>query len=134
MRRLMSSMSMQTPREKRGMLDGINLFFGALLGANLGTTQGMPLRDYAELILLLAFTVMTLRIFSTSERRGYAWSLLGMYAAITPLSLYAPKPVIQGLDAATRDHLAVTMAIWVAAVIVAEIFPTRPAAKDDQAG
>lgn len=113
----------QTAREKVAMVDGINLFFGALLGANLGTLNGLGLYDYGVIILILAFTVIALRLFSTSERRGYAYSLLAIYSGVIALFLYFQRP--QGLAPADANRLMVTLGIWLGAVLFVELHPTR---------
>lgn len=132
MRRLLAPMLM-TSREKRAMLDGTNLFFGALLGANLGTVDQLPPGQYAILIILLAFTVMVLRNFSMSERRGQAVGLLVSYVVLVPLVLYSPRPSVRALEASDRDNLAITLAAWVGVTLLAELLPTREveAAADD---
>ena len=67
----MKDLFRSTSGGKTGAIDGLNLFFGALLGANLGSIQGMSLPYYVELIFLLAAVVMTVRMLSTSPRRTY---------------------------------------------------------------
>jgi hypothetical protein len=113
----------QTPREKSAMVDGIGLFFGALLGANLGTLDGLGLSDYVEIVFVLAATVMALRMFSMSERRVYAYSLLAVYAGMIALYLHFQRPAGLAPDDASR--LMVTLAIWLAAVVFVELHPTR---------
>ena len=127
MRRLLRPFTRQTPGEKLGMVDGTNLFFGALLGANLGTLEALPLLDYAVLIVILAGTVVTLRQFSTSERRLYAYGLLGTYVVLIAYFLYGPGDVLDTLPARDRDRLAVTLGVWLGAILLAESVPTRPA-------
>ena len=121
----------QTPREKAATVDGIGLFFGALLGANMGTLEGLGLYDYAKLIIILAATVMTLRVFSTSERRGYAYALLVLYIAIVAIFLFGQRPA--GLSEDDAQRLAVTLAVWLAAVLIVEFQPVA-AATARQAG
>ena len=64
LRRWTRAATSQTGREKEALVQGTNLFFGALLGVNLGTANDLPLSVYALLVLLLAGTVGTLTIFS----------------------------------------------------------------------
>ena len=120
----------QTPREKAATVDGINLFFGALLGANLGTIDGLDLFDYAKVIFVLAGTVMTLRIFSTSERRFYAFGLLGGYVVVVGLFLYLPRLDPVGITRADVDRLAVTLTVWLGSVLLVEFYPTLGAGED----
>ena len=67
----MKDLLRSTSGGKAGAVDGLNLFFGALLGANLGTIQGMGAFYYVVFITLLAGMVMTVRMLSTSPRRTY---------------------------------------------------------------
>jgi len=116
-----------TPGGKTGAIDGLNLFFGALLGANLGTMQALDLPQYIELVLLLAGTVMVLRMLSTSERRTYMLVLVGIYIAIIGALLVFLSP--KGLPAADLHRLTVTLAIWVACILGAELSPVHDESK-----
>lgn len=120
----MSQYFKQTRREKQGAIDGIGLFFGALLGANLGTIGEMPLNGYFQLIVLLAFTVMVLRIISTSERRGYAFLTIGLYVLTVPAFLLLPGTRPEGLSDTALARLLMTLAVWVSAVLLMELWPT----------
>ena len=116
-----------TPGGKTGAIDGLNLFFGALLGANLGTMQALDLPQYIELVVLLAGTVMVLRMLSTSERRTYMLVLVGIYIAIIATLLVFLPP--KGLHAADLHRLTVTLAIWVACILGAELSPVHDESK-----
>lgn len=115
----------QTQRERRGGVDGINLFFGALLGANLGTLEQLPLSDYVKLIALLAFTVVGLRMVSTSERRIYALLTLGIYVVLVGLILFLPMLRPKGLPEPAVTRLGATLAVWVCAVLLLEFWPVK---------
>ena len=128
----MRALLTQTPSERVATVDGIGLFFGALLGANLGTLEGLDLRDYAILIIVLAAAVMTLRNFSMSERRGYAYALLGLYVVVVGVFLFVPGPRPGGLADDDAARLAITLAVWLGAVLTVEFYPMA-APKDDQA-
>lgn len=129
----MKSLLAQTKREKLGSIDGINLFFGALLGANLGTVGTMPLRDYILLIALLVALVASIRTASLSERRFYAHSMLAFCIALFALFLFLPGFEFESLSAADRDRLAATLVIWVVTATLVEFYPTRKE-DGDQAG
>lgn len=115
-----------TPGGKAGAIDGLNLFFGALLGANLGTMQTtMGLLDYCKLIFVLAATVMVIRMLSTSERRAYMLFQVVMYAVLVGFFLLSPMFQPAGMGTTDLHRLAATLAIWVAFVLVTEFTPTR---------
>ena len=115
----------QTQRERRGGIDGVNLFFGALLGANLGTLEQLPLYDYVKLIVLLAGTVVGLRMVSTSERRLYALLTLGLYVALVGVTLFSPLVRPIGLPEPALTRLGVTLAVWIGAVLLLEFWPVK---------
>lgn len=121
-----------TPGEKAGSVDGLNLFFGALLGANLGTMQSLRLADYGKLVVLLAGTVIVLRMISTSERRAKVFALVGVYMALVAANFFVPAFKPSGMPDADLYKLVVTLAIWLIFVLVAELTPTREAAEAAQ--
>jgi hypothetical protein len=122
------SLFRSTEGGKAGAIDGLNLFFGALLGANLGTMQGMPLLDYIKLIFLLAATVMVIRMLSTSERRIYMLFQVALFVLILGMFLLVPLFQPKGMAVADLHRLAATLAIWIAFVLAAEFTPVQKAA------
>jgi predicted membrane channel-forming protein YqfA (hemolysin III family) len=110
---------------KAGSIDGLNLFFGALLGANLGTVQGMGLFDYFKIIVLLAGTVMVIRMLSTSERRVYMLVNVALYVVLIGGFLLVPTFQPKGVAAVDLQRIAVTLAVWVTLVLAAELIPMR---------
>ena len=124
----MKGLFTQTRREKAGTIDGINLFFGALLGANLGVADRLPTLSYAQLIALLAGLVVTIRIVSVSERRIYAYGTLAAYVALILVILFVPALGIDGLAQDDMQRLVLTLAIWVSATVLVEFMPVREVA------
>jgi len=91
-----------TTREgKVGAVDGVNLFFGALL----------------------AGTVMALRMVSTTGRRRSMVVLLLVYGVLLTALVMVPalKPV--GLSDDALHRIVATLAIWVALAIGIELSP-----------
>jgi len=126
------SIWIHTSREKLGYADGINLFFGALLGANLGTLGAIPLDDYVVLIGMLAGLVMALRAVTLSERRLYAFGMLAFCLAILVAFLFVPTLRPDGLAEADVNRLGATLIIWILVATSVEFYPTRGGG-DDQA-
>jgi hypothetical protein len=110
---------------KAGAIDGLNLFFGALLGANLGSLQGMPLLYYVELIFLLAAVVMTVRMLSTSPRRGYMLACIGLYVVIGAAFLLWKPFQPKGVAPNDLQRIATTLGIWVLLILATELSPVR---------
>ena len=122
----MSFLWRQTEGGKLGGLDGLNLFFGALLGANLGTIDDVPLSEYIKLILLLAGTVMTIRIISTSKQRRYTFGLAAFYVALIAAMFLSDDLRPQGMTPDELNRLVATLAIWIGFVVLIELSPVHP--------
>ena len=123
-----------TPGGKVGAIDGLNLFFGALLGANLGTVGAMPLYDYVKLIVLLAATVMVIRMISTSDRRGYMMTMVALYALILVGLVMLPPLHPKGMSEGDLYRLIATLAIWMTFVVTSELTPVAKPGDEDPAG
>jgi hypothetical protein len=125
----MESYWKQTASEKTGSVDGLNLFFGALLGANLGTLEQVAMGDYIQFIVLLAGTVVALRIVSTSRRRIYALVTMALYAALILAVLFVPSMKPEGLSQNALHRIVATLAIWITFVMVMEFWPVKEETK-----
>jgi hypothetical protein len=123
----MKNLFVSTEGGKAGAVDGLNLFFGALLGANLGTLEGLSLPEYVKLIVLLAGTVMALRMVSTSERRVYMFVVLGLYALLLVGVALVPELQPKGMRLEDLQRLLATLAVWVAFVLGSELTPVKRA-------
>ena len=121
----MKDLFRSTSGGKVGAVDGLNLFFGALLGANLGSLQGMPLLYYVELIFLLAAVVMTVRMLSTSPRRGYMLACIGLYVVIGAAFLLWKPFQPKGVAPNDLQRIATTLGIWVLLILATELSPVR---------
>jgi hypothetical protein len=87
----------------------------------------MHLFDYGQLIVLLAGTVMVLRMLSTSERRIYMFMTLAFYVAIMAAILLVPALQPKGMALDDLHRLVVTLGIWVLFVLASELSPIRDA-------
>jgi hypothetical protein len=103
----------------------LNLFFGALLGANLGTMQSLVLNEYLKLVILLAGTVMVLRMISTSNRRAKVFSILAMYVLLVGAVAFVPALKPKGLADESLHKLVATLATWLLCVLLVEFSPLR---------
>lgn len=121
----MKSLFTQTRREKAGTVDGINLFFGALIGANLGTVGDLPAWSYAQLMALLVGLVITIRHLTLSERRFYAFATLAAYVLLFGAVLYVPALGVEDLAERDLHRLTLTLAIWIGATLLVEFLPVR---------
>ena len=124
---VMKSLFVSTEGGKVGAVDGLNLFFGALLGANLGTIDRLPIGEYVKLIVLLAGTVMALRMISTSERRIMMLVVLAFYALLLAGMVIVPDLQPKGMSADDVHRLVATLGVWVLFVLGAELSPVRKA-------
>jgi hypothetical protein len=121
----MKSLFLNTAGDRIGAVDGLNLFFGALLGANLGTIDRLPIREYVTLIVFLAGTVMTLRMISTTERRVAMFIVLAFYALLLVGMVTLPSLHPRGMSADDVQRLVATLGVWILCVLGAELTPMR---------
>ena len=121
----MRSLFRNTAGGKAGAVDGLNLFFGALLGANLGTLDQLRLVDYIWLATVLAGTVMTVRMVSTSERRGFMLAVLAIYATLLVALLLLPDFRPKNMAEDDLNRLVATLAVWIVFVLGIELSPVR---------
>ena len=115
----------QTRAEKRAAVNGTNLFFGALIGANLGSLDVLPIGDYLLLIITISLIVLYIHLAPVARKR---WSVLGHLAfAVVGLWLLLISPVGSGLFEADRPppHLFATICFWLVSVAWVELRPVR---------
>ena len=125
----------QTRAEKRASVSGINLFFGALIGANLGSLEHLGLRDYALLISIVCVIVLYIQLAPVGRNRWVNAGTLvvmigGLYVLLlTPLGIAffenRPRP---------SPHLFVTICLWLGTVALVELRPlarNEPPRKED---
>ena len=113
----------QTEREKRATVGALGLFFGALLGANLGTLNELPLKDYVMLVVLLVGAVTTIQISVASERRVQAFATVAVYVAIIA-SIYLFPGLRPHMAESDLLKLLATLAIWLGMTVVVEATPS----------
>lgn len=114
----------QTRMEKRAAINGVNLFFGALIGANLGSLERLALSDYLLLITIVCLIVLYIQIAPVARKRWFylltlALTVAGLYVLLlTPVGLAffkdRPRPA---------PHLFVTICVWLGAVAMVELRP-----------
>ena len=115
--RLFGMMRM-SEREYRANLDGMNIFFGAVLGIVLGGTEAMAPLKFAGLLAMSAGMVVSILYISSSRHRlAYAAVAVILIALLPRLlsDMFEPGEV--------SAHLQPTLAVWVAMVIGVEFVP-----------
>jgi len=113
----------QTVAEKRAALNGVSLFFGALIGANLGMTTGMPLRDYALIVAVVCTLILYLYIAPVARRRLSAVAILSALLGGLYLLLIHDIGAVAFDGARPTPHIFVTICFWVASTLVIELRP-----------
>jgi hypothetical protein len=119
----------QTRTEKRASVNGLNLFFGALIGANLGSLEQLALRDYTVLISIICIIVLYIQLAPVARQRWLYLSLLLMTVGALYLLLLTPHGLQFFADRPRpAPHLFVTICIWLLSVGYVEL---RPLAKNE---
>lgn len=118
LKRLFSAVVRMSDREYRANHDGLNMFFGAVLGVVLSGTEGLSSMQFAILLVLSASIVVTILYVSASARR-LSYAVLGV-VAVASLPYVIARMI--GPDT-VPPHLQPTLAVWLAFVILVEFAP-----------
>lgn len=129
----------QTASEKRAAVNGISLFFGALIGANLGSSDQMALRDYVLVVAIICLIVLYIHLAPVARKRwtnlAHLLALLGgLYLLLIhetgAMAFEGPRP---------SAHIFITIGFWLTSILVVELRPVSkpvpaaalPARSDD---
>jgi hypothetical protein len=111
-----------TEGERRGALAGVNLFFAALLGANLGTIKISSVSEQVFLSVLVAGAVAGLFTAAVSTRRSTSIGILAGYAILLAALILVPG-IGPGEVGPQLQSLVVTLAVWTGFLIIMRITP-----------
>lgn len=105
-------------REYRANIEGLNIFFGAVLGFVLAGAEALDATRFAIVLLIVGTIVVTILYITASERRiGYALLAGGAIAAL-------PMVAHRLLDgAALPAKVQPTLAVWAALIVLIEFVP-----------
>jgi hypothetical protein len=118
----MRALFSQPENERHATLAAVNLFFGVLLGANLGSINSVPLFDYIKLVLLLGGSVMALYTIAVSTRWRTVAGLIVTYALLLGLTIVDEDMRPQGMEA-EMERIIATLAIWFLFVVFVRVTP-----------
>jgi hypothetical protein len=113
------------PGEYRASVEGLNIFFGALLGVVMVGIENIPTEQYVVLLAFVAAVVMLILTISGSPRRLlYAVGIGGLLAWLT----WRGGPTLIGIPVPAK--LLPTLSVWVGATILVEFLPRERDAED----
>ena len=119
----------QTRAEKRAAANGLNLFFGALIGANLGTLEHLTLSDYTLVVSMVGVVVLYIQLAPVARHRWLYVGILGSYVVLLYFLLLGPAGFHPFQDRPRpQPHLFVTICLWLVCVAYIEL---RPLAKTE---
>ena len=121
----MKSLLHMTRGERRAAVAGVNLFFAALLGANLGNLNDVSLKEHIFLAVLIAGAVSGLFVAAVSSRRSTSFSILIAYALLLGMLVVFPRPDLIDSETELRTIVA-TLAVWTTFLILMRITPLLP--------
>ena len=116
--------------ERRATISGVNLFFSALLGANLGTLGDVPLDQYFQLTIILVGAVTAILTIAITRRRSMAiWSGLAVALLVFVIAFVLGERMGELVDDFQR--MAITLGVWLTMLLVVRFTP-EAAAKAEQ--
>ena len=108
--------------ERRATISGVNLFFSALLGANLGTLGDVPLDQYLQLTIILVGAVTAILTIAITRRRSMAiWSGLAVALLIFAIAFLPGRRMGELADDFQR--MAITLGVWLIMLLVVRFTP-----------
>ena len=116
----------QTREQKQSYVNGLGLFFGALLGANMGVLTDLAPSEYLKVILLLAGVVLWIQVLSTSRSRLHTLRMLAALVLPAVILIAFPQSRPQGLTDRQASNMAATLAVWLVCVFLIEVTPLAP--------
>jgi len=78
-----------------------------------------------KLVILLAGTVMTIRMMSTSRERRRVLLLVLFYVILIVALLLLPDFRPEGMNPQDLNRLVATLAIWIGSVLLIELSPVQ---------
>lgn len=121
-----------TEGERRACVLGMNLFFGALLGANIASFNQLPLYDYIVLTSLIGGAVMGLFTIAVSRRPYMVWMTILTYSLVLGVFILEPQMRPAGMEQ-ELSRIAVTLGIWMVFIVLLRFTPSTeqsPARED----
>ncbi|MBB4837073.1 hypothetical protein HNP52_000124 [Sphingomonas kyeonggiensis] len=105
--------------EYNANLTGLGIFFGAVLGFVMASTENLTTKDYVLVLFTTAAMVITI-LYVSSSRHRIAYSILAF-------AFIAALPYILGLlvtpGAQLPPKLQPTLAVWLAMTLIVEFNP-----------
>ena len=116
----------QTQAEKHSYVNGLSLFFGALLGANMGVLTDLESSEYLKIILMLAAVVLWIQMLGASRSRAHTLRMLAAVALPVIILVVFPGARPQGLTERQGTNMVATLLVWLVCIALIELTPQAP--------
>ena len=116
-----------TEREYQASINALNIFFGAVIGINLGGAESLSVGDYVVLLVATSAIVMAILFVSYTHRR--IWNSIVLVASLAAYWYILER---DGFAVDVSDKLAPTLAIWGTMAILTEFMPRSKDPAEDQ--
>ena len=113
--------------EYRANINGLNIFFGAVLGFVLAGTEKLSNQQFGLVLFVLATAVTTILYISSSRNRIIYSAVALAYAMAFPEII---DFVLKGQDL-VPGKIRPTLLVWTLMTIGVEFLPRDPASKSD---
>lgn len=107
-----------TSSEYQANLNGLNMFFGAVLGFVLTGTETLDTWQFGFVLMMLASAVISILFISSSKQR-LAYSIYALVIALTLPELI--NFILQG-DGLVPDKIRPTLVVWTLMTILVEFW------------
>ena len=126
MKLMTKSLFKQTQAEKHSYVNGLGLFFGALLGANMGVLTDLAPSEYLKIIMMLAAVVLWIQMLGASRSRAHTLRMLAAVAIPVVVLVVFPGARPQGLTEQQGTNMVATLLVWLLCIALIELTPQVP--------
>ncbi|MXP09960.1 hypothetical protein [Pseudoblastomonas halimionae] len=118
--------SRMTADEYRANINGLNIFFGAVLGFVLADAQAATMAQFVCLLLVASSLVVMIFYIAQSPYKLFYTVVTGTAIAVLPL-------IIETFEGPPVPKLQATLAVWAAMILMLQLVPhdKAPAAADE---
>ena len=123
MKRL-KSLVLMSQSEYRAALDGINIFFGAILGVTLAGTEGLATLPYMTLLVMVSGVVVTILYIPASAHR--LWYAIALVVILVVFLISHDEGDLVLASFPMPPKLVETLIVWTVATAIVQFTPRRP--------
>jgi len=127
MKAFLRNIFVMTGEEYRANVNGLNIFFGAILGVIMADVESSSAFNYALVLMMVASMVIMLLYISASKYRLVYACLASTTLVLVWFSAYKGDELIDAQNDWVMEKLVPTLTAWLLMIIFVEFLPREKA-------